>query len=430
MMNVAHVLIFFIEMLISCVFFGNLVDRKTSMPITILIGLVLFEIGAFVNIYLISTVWLNILISVIVNITFTLICFRIRPFKGIFYSIILVAISSLLEIVIVFLLSSVTHHYVSNYENEPIFIIVGVCISKIIYFIIALILSKFITKDSKYVSIPLTCYFYPIISVVIIVALWYISVEENITYRHQVIHSFAGIILLLATILNFFSYQYRVQREHKLITLQQENEKNETDFVYYAVLEEQNNNLRTYAHDAKNHLIAIQNLNTDPQIENYLSKLLERLADYSNVCHSGNRILDVIINKYITECRLKEILFKFDIKNNNLNKLEYYDIVTILTNLLDNAVESSVNSNNKQISIETDYRNNFSVIIITNSCDQAPDFNASLIPKTTKENKQLHGFGIRSVKKTLKKYNGDIAFEYDSNNKLFSVTIMFETQSI
>ena len=126
-----------------------------------------------------------------------------------------------------------------------------------------------------------------------------------------------------------------------LLLLQQEQDKINTDITYYDILEKQNNNLRVYAHDAKNHLTAIKNLNTNPEIDTYISKMYERLTEYSKVSHSGNHTLDVVIDKYVAECDINNIAFEFDIKNNNLSGIENYDIVAILSNLLDNAVEAA-----------------------------------------------------------------------------------------
>lgn len=429
LVNILYIFVFFFEMLISTIFFSNISEKKRSLFLTLLLGISIFEIGAIINIYVIKTVWLNVLFSFLANIVFAKINFKVKISKLTFYSLLLVAVSTFIELISIFIISSCSKLYITDYESETILLIIEIVISKILYFFVAVLLLNFTNKDITIIKVPKTFYIFPLITLIAVIAFWYISLNQYLDYKNQIILGLISILLFLATLFIFFSFQNNIQQENKLLLLQQEQDKNRTDLMYYKILEEQNNDLRTYAHDTKNHLIAIQNLNNDPQIKNYISKLIEYLSDYSNVCHSGNRILDVIINKYITECRLNEILFEFDIKNNNLSGIDYYDIVTILTNLLDNAVEASLISSNKYISIETDYRNNFSIIIITNSCDTAPNFDSTLIPKTTKKNKTLHGFGIKSVKKTLNKYNGDIAFEYDSDRKQFTATIMFEIQS-
>ena len=237
-------------------------------------------------------------------------------------------------------------------------------------------------------------------------------------------------MLFLASIVVFFAFQHNIQKENKLLLIQQEQDKIQTDITYYEILEKQNTTLRTYAHDAKNHLTAIKNLNTNPEVDIYISKMYERLTEYSKVSHSGNHTLDVVIDKYVTECELDNIHFEFDIKNNNLSQIDPYDLVTILGNLLDNALEATKKSKMKTISIETDFRNIFSVIIISNSCDICPKLDDSNLPSTTKRNSRLHGFGLKSVKKTIKKYNGDIDFEYDAETKTFIVTTMLDNKQI
>ena len=91
---------------------------------------------------------------------------------------------------------------------------------------------------------------------------------------------------------------------------------------------------------------------------------------------------------------------------------------------MDNAIEATEKSKDKTVRIESDFRNNFSVIIVSNSCVNTPKLDNSKLPSTTKNNKRLHGFGLKSVQKTVKKYNGDISFDYDYETKTFLVTIM------
>ena len=70
-----------------------------------------------------------------------------------------------------------------------------------------------------------------------------------------------------------------------------------------------------------------------------------------------------------------------------MSGIENYDIVTILSNLLDNAVDAAKISKEKHIAVETDFRNDFSIIIVSNSCDVSPSFNDSELPLTTKKHK-------------------------------------------
>lgn len=73
--------------------------------------------------------------------------------------------------------------------------------------------------------------------------------------------------------------------------------------------------------------------------------------------------------------------------------------------------------------LATARRNAYSVIVISNSCDVRPKTSGTHLV-TSKENKSAHGFGLKSVRKTLRKYNGDYEWTYDANRCMFVVTAM------
>ena len=102
-----------------------------------------------------------------------------------------------------------------------------------------------------------------------------------------------------------------------------------------------------------------------------------------------------------------------------------YDLVTVLGNILDNAVESAYKSKEKHISLKTNKVNTYDSVIVTNSCDFHPESTDGEL-RTTKEDKKAHGLGIKSVKKILKKYKGDLEWEFDSKNKQFTTTVILK----
>lgn len=177
-----------------------------------------------------------------------------------------------------------------------------------------------------------------------------------------------------------------------------------------------------YAHDAKNHLAAIQALNKDPDISGYVSQLSERLDRYTCNCHSGNKILDVIINRYVIECEQAQISFDYDVKLYNLDDIEDVDLVSILGNLMDNAIEAAKKTDKKKIYLETTRRNMYHVLLIKNSSLSPSKSDGRLV--TSKEDNSMHGFGLKSVARTLKKYQGDLQWDYDEENCMFTMTVM------
>lgn len=421
--NIIIALTYFMSMLISYSFFSQIGDRKQKEFYCLLIGLLLFESGALVDIVFANTIWLNAIYLALINILFGLWCFRIKLSKIIFYSVLLDIFTGALEFITIFLISVITETESNVYLEKINFLIMDIAISKTLYYLTCSVLARFIKKEKTNIRFPIILYFYPIIVIGVLLLFWNICVETNISNTLQVILCITGVALFFSIVLLFIVYQRSIEKENKLFLLQNEFDRIETDKAYYDILEKQNQNLMIYAHDAKKHLSAIRELNNNPIIDDYINTMADALKAHSNSCHSGNHLLDVIINKYETECQLKNIKFSFDVKLCNLKFVNTYDLVAILNNLLDNAIEAAVNSENAFVSISTNYTNTYAVITISNSCKNPPITSNNKLT-TTKENKAKHGIGIKSVKKTLKNYGGDLEWEYNENKKVFITTVM------
>ena len=207
------------------------------------------------------------------------------------------------------------------------------------------------------------------------------------------------------------------------ITLKKDLEIIKAEEKHYDLLEKKNEQLMIYAHDAKNHLTAIRNLNNNKEIAEYIDRMTESLTNYSNVCHSSNKMIDAIINRYITECEMKHIDFAYDVKLCDLSYIDNTDIVAILSNLMNNAVESAEKADGGFISFAIDRRNRFEVLVIKNSCPEKPDKKDGMY-LSSKNDKENHGLGLRSITQTVQKYGGDFCNEYDEDKKIFISTVI------
>lgn len=130
-----------------------------------------------------------------------------------------------------------------------------------------------------------------------------------------------------------------------------------------------------------------------------------------------------MLHKYIITCELRGIRFEYDIRSCNLSQLADIDLVAILGNLMDNAVSAAEQSEEKYISLSTCHRNSYSVIDLTNSCAAPPVQRGGRL-LTTKTDKLSHGFGMKSVEKTIRKYQGDFNWDYHAGEKRFTATVM------
>lgn len=417
---------YIIEALIAYIFFAKITVKKFSFTKCMLIGIMIFMIGFSANYIFSNSIVINTIFFISINLLFAKICFNIKTIEAFFYSIILYIFSTTFEFSTIFIISSLAGVPIKAYNNDPILYIFIITISKAFYFITCLILSSFITKRNKNkFKFPLSLYIYPVSTTISLLIFWYISNQKDLTLQNRKLLAITSVILLFETVMIFLFYQNNIKKENEYVLLKSEFNRLKAEKNYYDILEQQNKKLRIYAHDTKNHLSAIKHLNSNPQIDEYIEKMISSLSVYSNTSKSGNVILDAIINRYVTECNLKNIKFAFNVALNNLLFVDDFDLVTILSNLLDNALEAAEKSTNKKISLETANYNSYGIIIITNSCNQKPISNNKKL-LTTKKDKDIHGIGLKSVKQTLKNYEGDINWEYiEDSNEFITIVMLY-----
>ena len=415
--------VYLIEMVISYIFFASLSRPKKNSLRIILVGSLLFSCASGVNIIFRNNGLINGLTTLLINVVFSSSCFDCPLQKSFFYTAILAVLNAALEVAIISASSYIAGDSFSGYNSNFLLLIFQTITIKTLYFLIILVLIKTIRPGDTSNAIPLEFLVFPALTTVCQFISWYICARLDTRYEVQFLLSISSCCLFVATVLLFFAYSHQVKKERQTIQIQNELDRLQTEQSYYQILDQQNQQLMIYAHDAKKHLAAIQALNEDPAIGSYVTKLSEQLKDYSRSRNSGNKLLDVMLHKYEIDCKMRGISFEYDVKVCNLSQLEDIDLVAILGNLLDNAVTAAEKSEEKWIVLNTVHRNAYSVIILSNSCDTQPKRSGNRL-LSTKSNVNFHGFGLKSVAKAISKYQGDFEWSYDSGKHTFTITVM------
>lgn len=420
-------LIFTAEMLIFYVFFSRIMDSRISAMKTLLIGIVLAQIGSGVNLLSHNTPLFNLFGSLLTRVLFIFLCFETKPIQSVFYGIVFELINVALEMMTVSALGAISHLPIMAYNENFALLVANVTICKTLLMLTCLFLAQVIRPDADAGKFPIGLFLTPISAVVCITIFFFVLSSEDYPSSVQSALSIACIFIFITSVLQIVLYQHQMDAQRQQLRMKSEYERLKTEKSYYDILEQQNQQLMIYAHDAKNHLAAIAALNDNPTIDGYLTQMSDRLKSYSKNCHSGNMMLDVMLGKYVLDCRNRAIDFRYEVQGCNLRQMEDMDLVAVLGNLMDNALQGASGSAAKVISLETTRRNGYSILIVTNSCDTPPRIREGSL-MTTKQNPAAHGFGLKSVKETLKKYHGDFSWEYDEVKRVFTTTVMVEDQ--
>lgn len=223
--------------------------------------------------------------------------------------------------------------------------------------------------------------------------------------------------LLLSTIM--ISVLYLFYRYCKLLKEQADSKiiQHSIDITseYVKSLEKEHEEIRKIRHDIMNQLTALEYLIEQKdfdEVKHLLYKLNESI-DVNKVSISGNVYIDAVLRQKIIE--YEHITFDTDIKVTKDFMLEGSDLISLLSNIIDNACEEleRISKNVFQLTI----RGNTTQLIIkeTNEC-------RTHVNMKTDKNKKLHGYGLKIIEEIVHKYNGEI--NYGTENSLFKMSIL------
>ncbi len=347
--------------------------------------------------------------------------FKSALFHGIVLCILLY-ISEFISLCIIALSLGVSWKSIEDNQFE-----IGVLLSRIIYFVCSSLLSKLSAKESRskgwgrWVMLSIL----PVTSIFIIAAFRIIIDNFSVSRYLNIICIISVSLLLFTNIAVYWIYEQAEKSSQKLTELELINQKNNIDLQYLELLEKKNETMNIMVHDYKNNIAAIANMTDSAEIKDYINNMMGEITKFSRIARTKNRMLDVVLSKYNDICAAKKIKFDTDIITDNLSFMSSYDISSLFNNILDNAVEASEKSSEKYIRLEIAYSlNSYHRITAENSCDIKPSSErGNLI--TSKINPNAHGFGTKSIKRTIKKYSGESKWEYDDKNKRFKLIILF-----
>lgn len=221
--------------------------------------------------------------------------------------------------------------------------------------------------------------------------------------------------------------------QDKLTRTELELQQLETEKNYDQLLTQMDKDQKILIHDIKNHL---QNINSlmkngdDEEAMRYLSELGQSgaLNDYGLV--SENHTFSILMSKYHSVCTERGISFHLDIKSSNLLFLSPANVTSIFSNLLDNAVEAATGSQDAfiDLTILEDSSDGSCIITMVNSCCNPPMEAENGLFATNKMDRTKHGFGLFSIRQTVKQFNGLFRNYYDKEDCTFHTILTLYTR--
>lgn len=405
-----------IESIIILIFYIRSVEIKSYIP-NVCAKIIVF-IYLFISFYIFN-IWYELkdiytLIYVILDLII-LHLISVESYSNILILSLIVRIFTIISIQTVYvdilMIFNIKPINVPSYEIIQLFSII---MSMIVLTALCLITLKL----KKEVNNLITNYSKIFIAILFVIYITVIYLQDTIfssiyDYRKMVTISY----FMLAIIFSMIYLVYRIKLDNANILdisiLERDMNKIKDEMRLF---KKSNEDISIIRHDMKNMLIFIDKYLAKGEIEKAREYILE-ITDSINktkVMHiTGVASIDCVLNSILSSTEKNNIEFVTNIDEHALNKIEDLDLAIILANALSNAIENN-GGDRKFVKLSIYSYKNDLIIVISNSVNKDV-INENPNLNTNKNNLELHGFGIKSIKRIANKYNGFADFYQEKN---------------
>ena len=208
--------------------------------------------------------------------------------------------------------------------------------------------------------------------------------------------------------------------EEKLKSEQQAQEK-EYYYTQCRLMQESVEQVKALRHDMKIHLATLSDFATSGNMEDikgYLNSLVDDVEKSEAFSDTGNIAFDSIINYKLRNAKSDNIKLDLNIAVPPEISIEVVDIVTILGNLLDNALEAVAKVGEKTIRLNIKFSKGGLFAKIENSFNGEVKYEEQGKAHShivSLKGSDKHGYGLKNIRQSVEKYNGHMKISHADN---------------
>lgn len=197
---------------------------------------------------------------------------------------------------------------------------------------------------------------------------------------------------------------------------------------HYEILLEKDEDIRKFQHDMIHHMNILRNLYIEgnhEEMKAYEDKINLLIKPSEGIVYTSNKIVDSIVNHFVSEGNRLGIKINVSGRMPGNCYVDNFDLCTIFSNILSNAIEATKECQEKEIEIGIRY-DELRIYIK----EENPYIGQILQKENTllsqKRDSKKHGIGLNNVKDSLKKYNGELLIDITQNK--FKTMIILENK--
>lgn len=360
----------------------------------------------------------------------SLLIFRGRLSIKIIYNLIFSIVLSLSDLLSAFALSFLPKDLLLLPTGDILYRLLEIVLPKMILFLFVMLLMLFLSRRKKNISlrywvmlasVPLTTI------VTLTVFQYYMAKLPDEAYMQDYIFAaIVGLVLINIMVFTLFARlqsQLEMRGQYELLEQQMALQKESI-----RKMESSYTHMRELRHDLNNHLLCMNTLidrGEYEELKRYLKSMTATVEERSYVAISGNSAVDAILNEKLLSAQKKQINTSFEVCDLHSTGVQPMDLCIVLSNALDNAIEACEkipDPTSRYLRLKIQQEDTFLVLSLVNPVETPPRRFGGLY-LTDKTDRERHGFGLRSIRTTLEKYNGELVSKCE--DKVFTIVIKF-----
>ena len=272
----------------------------------------------------------------------------------------------------------------------------------------------------------------PILTMMILYITVYIMILTNFQSNLIVLLSIISISMIIIAGIVWFMIA-RINKDNeirtKLLLSEQKADLYEQNIISS---NKQIETIKLLKHDMKNNISCIDALLEEKnynEAHNICRSLTDKYTSIGAIANTENYLFNAVLNVEIEKAKSYGIPVKVNINNSLKMFKNSSDIISLIGNILDNAISYLYknNVNNNEIQFSTGYEGSYSIIKCKNNILNSVLYNNPLL-ETDKDDKDNHGKGITIIKNIAHKYNGDVIIK--ERNREFIITVILDNRSL
>ncbi len=374
---------------------------------------------------------IKILITIIIILLSMLYLYKISTIKALILKFFVQSIMTLIDYIIIMILAKLYGDITALESASALIGRLIIILSRLILFVGLIILSRISTKKNNSVTADMSdkewiqFLIFPIFTICAVM-LMTSSVIKSYHSDIIAIYYIIAIGLIVLNLVVFHLISEILENSRNMKEAEALRQQSIGQLELYNSMRENYNIQRQRTHEYKNQIVCMDMLMKKKdysKLEDYIGNISDGLDAQLDMVDTNNDVVNAIFNAKYYEAIKNDVLVVLKINDLSDIKISDNDIVTILSNLLDNAIEAAKQCDigKRIVKIKMLYEDAVLSIAVSNSYKAEPVLTEDGYIRTTKKDREEHGWGMRNVVATLEKYNAEYIIDYKNGEFVFSI---------